>query len=207
MAAKRSTTAKKKGPARRDAGRPRGPPITAVVLEATLAELAAQGLAGLSVDRIARAAGVNKTSIYRRYPSRDALVVAALERVHDGLGARIVDSGSLRGDLRSLVRAVAAFLGQPLGRALLGAMASAPVAADVAAAARARLAASATQTVQAVILRALARGEWRAGVDPVVVLSLLVGGLLHRVLLEQAPLDEPFVDGLVDVVVAGIAPR
>ena len=51
---------------RRDAGRARGEPIVDSILEHTLADLSRAGLDGLSIDRIARAAAVNKTTIYRR---------------------------------------------------------------------------------------------------------------------------------------------
>src|SRR5690242_7791444 len=85
-------------PRRRDAGRPRGQPITEAVLDRTLEELASFGVAKLSVSRIARAADVNKTSVYRRWPTREALVAAALERVHERLASQLQDTGSLRGD-------------------------------------------------------------------------------------------------------------
>jgi AcrR family transcriptional regulator len=150
---------------------------------------------------------VNKTSVYRRFPTRDALVVAALGRVHDDLGAQLVDTGSLRGDLRAMTRAVAAFLDSDVGRAVARAVFAGPIAQDVADAARAQLADRAAPTVQALIARAVERGEWRAGVDPAVVLAATVGGLLHRALLEQQPLDDTAIEALVDVVVAGVAPR
>lgn len=205
MATKRSTSTKKK-PARRDAGRPRGQPVIDAVLLHTLDELASAGLEGLSVERIAKASGVNKTSIYRRYPTRDALVIAALERVHDDLSADVADTGSLRGDLRALAGRVGAFLESERGRALARAIFAAPASADVGLAARAQLAAQAAVPVQALIARALGRGEWREGVDPGVLLAALVGGLLHRVLLEQQPIDDAFLSALVDVIV-GPGPR
>ena len=73
--------------ARRDAGRARGAPIVEAVLTRTLEELAQAGLEGLSVERIARRAEVNKTSVYRRWPSRGELVAAALEQVLSGMTA------------------------------------------------------------------------------------------------------------------------
>jgi AcrR family transcriptional regulator len=196
-----------KAATRRDAGRKRGSPIVDAVLRRTLEDLAAHGIAGLSVDRIARAADVHKTSIYRRFPTRDALVAAALARVHDDLGAAIVDTGTLRGDLRVMTRAIAAFLDGDEGRALARAVFSGPVAPDVGALARARLAERAALPVVGLVARAVDRGEWRDGVDPAVVLAALVGGLLHRGLLEQATLDDAFVDALVELVVAGVASR
>jgi len=46
------------------------------------------GLEGLSVERIARGAGLDKTSVYRRWPTREALVAAALEGVLEAVAAR-----------------------------------------------------------------------------------------------------------------------
>jgi AcrR family transcriptional regulator len=202
-----SSTKAKKKPARRDAGRPRGQPVVDAVLVHTLEELATTGLASLRVDRVAKAAGVNKTSVYRRFPTRDALVIAALGRVHDDLSAQLVDTGSLRGDLRAMTRSIADFLDSDVGRAVARAVFAGPIAKDVADAARAQLAARAAPAVQALIARAVARGEWRVGVDPTVVLAALVGGLLHRALLEQQALDDALVESLIDVVVTGVVPR
>src|SRR5258707_2197699 len=64
----------------RRTGRPKGgsDAIVRAVLEATLRQLGDRGFAGVSVDEVAKAAAVNKTSVYRRWPSRSALVLAAL---------------------------------------------------------------------------------------------------------------------------------
>src|SRR3981081_3051256 len=66
-------------------GRPKGgsDAIVRAVLEATLRQLGDRGFAGVSGDEIAKAAGVNKTSVYRRWPSRGALVLAALHTLRD----------------------------------------------------------------------------------------------------------------------------
>ncbi len=80
---------------RRDAGRPRGEAVTEAVMLCTLDELASHGLSDLSVERIADAAEVNKTTIYRRWPTREALVAGALEYVMLDLDDRLVDTGSL----------------------------------------------------------------------------------------------------------------
>jgi AcrR family transcriptional regulator len=196
---KAARTRKSPSTGRRDAGRARGQAVVDMVLDCTLAELATHGLSALSVDRIAKAADANKTSIYRRFATRDALVVAALSRVHADLTTRLIDTGSLRGDLVALERTVAAFPDGDVGRAVARAGLAGPIANDVAAVARAGLAAEGAKSVQALLHRARARGEWRDDADPAVLLAALGGGLLHRGLLEQAA----FVDGLVDLVVAG----
>lgn len=64
------------------------------ILEHTLADLSRAGLDGLSIDRIARAAAVNKTTIYRRWPTRDALVAAALGRILIDRSLIVPDTGT-----------------------------------------------------------------------------------------------------------------
>lgn len=192
---------------RRDAGRPRGQPVTDAVLAATLHELATEGVDGLSIERIARHADVHKTTVYRRWPTRAALVAAALERIADGLATQAPDTGSLRGDLVALLTRLASFLEQPAGRAVARAALSNEAAAEVGALAARRLGRSAAGATHPLVQRALERGEWRDGVPAEHVVNTLVGALLHRALLEQDALDPAWLEGVVDVVVDGVAPR
>jgi len=108
----------KKTAKRRDAGRSRGSSIEEEILRRTIEELAEQGLGALKIGRIAKAAEVNKTSVYRRWATRDALVAAALERVLEDLELSAVDTGSTVGDLSLLAMSIAGFLATPPGRAL-----------------------------------------------------------------------------------------
>lgn len=191
---------------RRDAGRPRGERIEAALLAQTLSELATHGLEGASVDRIARAAQVNKTSVYRRFGTRDALLAAALARVSDDIGAALTDQGSLRKDLRLIATHVATLLEAPMGRSLARAAFAAPVESEIAALASREMS-KPSEGARAMVARARARGEWRRGVVPEVALAALVGALLHRALLERRPLTPSFLDQVADLVAAGLAPR
>lgn len=191
-------------PRRRDAGRPRGEPIERAILAATLDELSEKGLEGLSIARIAEAAEVNKTTIYRRWPTREALVAAALEGTLRDAADDLHDTGSLRGDLRHLLDTVALRLQSPGGRALVLAAMT-----ETATAAVAELAADPFVREQdaalALVERAAARGEWDPARDrPDAVLAMLTGALLHRVMLERQPLDEAWTTTIVDVLVRGL---
>jgi AcrR family transcriptional regulator len=192
---------------RRDAGRPRGQRVTDAVLEATLAELARAGLAGLSVERVARHADVNKTTIYRRWPTREALVAAALEGIADDVAAHAPDTGTLRGDLIGLLWRVAAFVSQPAGRAVARAAVSAQAEEDVAALAARRLEHHTNSAMDGLVARAEARGEWREGVSGEQVIHTLVGAILHRALLEHAPMTRRWLEDVVDMVLFGVVPR
>ncbi len=192
---------------RRDAGRARGAPIVEAVLAETLKELADAGLEGLSIERVARAASVNKTSVYRRWPTRGALVAAALEGILGSVTATVPDTGTLRGDLLGLLAPVAGFLGERTGRAVLRAALSESSAPSVASLAARKLKQQATSPVGALVERARARGEWRDGVNAEQLVFVLVGALIHRAMLEHGQMTKRWLASLVDLVLFGVAPR
>ncbi|MET8759526.1 TetR/AcrR family transcriptional regulator [Lentzea sp. NPDC004782] len=190
-------------PRRRDAGRPRGASVVAAILTAVRAELAETGLEGLSVDRVARRAEVNKTSVYRRWPTKEALVAAAMDGLRTDFAAS-PDTGSLRGDLHALATPIADLLSRPEGTALARAAISSGAASDIASLAAHRMSEQ-VSPVFAIAERARDRGEWRDDADPHQVIFTLVGAILHRVLLEHADPTGPWLDSLVELVHRGAA--
>lgn len=193
--------------ARRDAGRARGAPIVDAVLTHTLEELATSGLEGLSVERIARKAEVNKTSVYRRWPTRDALVAAALEGVLTQLSAQHIDTGTLRGDLLATLEPVALMLEQPLGRAVLRAAFAESSSSAVSAMASRLMAQQATNPVKAFVSRAKKRGEWSSKARGEQLVFMLVGAVMHRTMLEHQPVQGRWLHELVDLALQGVTPR
>lgn len=87
-------------PESRPAGRPRDADADDRIIDAALAEYAAHGRAGYSLNGVARRAGVGKSSIYLRWADKESLLVDA---VHARAEAPSIDSGSLRGDLEAVV--------------------------------------------------------------------------------------------------------
>src|SRR6201986_4043216 len=83
-------------------GRPRAPGLEERVVDAAIAAYALGGGAGFTFDGIARSAGVGKSALYRRWPSRDALLRETLEA--RWYAVQTIDSGTLRGDLLALAR-------------------------------------------------------------------------------------------------------
>lgn len=192
---------------RRDAGRPRGAPIADAVLAATLRELASAGVEGLSIERIARDADVNKTSIYRRWPTRESLVAAALEGVAAQAAGHLLDTGSLRGDLLALLGMVSELVGSPLGRGLLRAALTESTEAAVAALAADQMGRGTVGPARAIVTRAKARGEWARGTRGEMVVHALVGAVIHRVALEHGSVDRRWLGSLVDLMLRGALPR
>ena len=75
------------------------------VLTETYRQLSQGGISGVSIDAISRQSGVSKTTIYRHWPSRSALLLDACASF--GKPAKIPDTGSLRGDLLTLLTSLA----------------------------------------------------------------------------------------------------
>src|SRR5690606_33538571 len=86
-------------------GRPRSEGVRGAVVQALFALVAEQGYAGTSMDQIAVRAGVSKATIYRRWPSKDALIIDAHRAMLDETEAP--ETGTLRGDLMMLLERVA----------------------------------------------------------------------------------------------------
>jgi AcrR family transcriptional regulator len=197
---------RKKVTPRRDAGRARGEAVARAVFAATLEELGSSGVEGLSIERVAERAEVNKTSIYRRWPTREELIVATLEDATADV-VSMADTGSLRGDLLALLKRVNELLTHPTGRAILRASASVSADSRIKLLAQERLMAQAMLPVQSLVERARARGEWRDEVKGEVVIFALVGAVMHRVTMEPGKVSSAWLNALVDVMLLGVLPR
>jgi AcrR family transcriptional regulator len=188
------------------APRRRGPSkrVREAALAATLAELAEGGYAALSLERIALRAGIAKTTLYRRWGTREELVLEAmLERAAEHIS--VPDTGSLRKDLLELVSTAAANASSPEVAAMARAVvAGSPYDSKLAAANRRfwdeRLALDGV-----IVERAIARGEVPAGTDPRQVIEAVLGPLHLRLLLTGEPVDRAFLERVVDIVVDGAA--
>lgn len=187
----------------RGPGRPRSTRTHLAILNATLALLAEAGWEGLSIEGIARRAGVGKAAIYRRWKRLDSVLTAAVDQIVSEI--HIPDSGSIREDLSLLMRqAVEVWRGQP-GRmmpGLVSAMAHHP---EVASAVREGFLATRRAALAEVVERAVARGELRPDLDRALALDFLAGPIFYRLLVTGAPLDEQLADGTVDTLLRGLA--
>ena len=172
-------------------------------ITATLAELAERGYAALSLERIARRAGLNPTSLYRRWGSRERLVLEAmLEQV--AANVPVPDTGSLREDLLELARTAATNSARPEVAAMARAVAAqAPHDTELAAATEAfwaeRLALDG-----AIVERAIGRGEVAPTTDPTQVIEAVIGPIHLRLLLTGQTIDDTFLKRTIDTVVDGI---
>lgn len=182
----------------------RGEPVVRKVLEITLELLAAHGYERLSVPEVASLAGLNKTSVYRRWPTKSELVAEAL-RVSMGHAEVPPDTGSLRTDLLALAKAAAVFVESPIGAGVLRTL-FAEGAPEVRTLARRMLRAQQpTDGQRQVFQRAVERGELSPASDVRLLLSTVAGAIMNRVFVEEERLSEEYLEALIDLVVDGLA--
>ncbi|MFI5622856.1 TetR-like C-terminal domain-containing protein [Nocardioides sp. NPDC051685] len=179
--------------------------VRAAVVEAVMEAVRSGGIDAVTVAAVAAAADVNESSIYRRWGSRDNLVLDALLGEMDE-HLPVPDTGSLRDDLLAYATSLAEYLSGPLGHAVDKALI---LAADNTAAgsARARFWESRLALVEVMVRHAEERGELQGSADASFVLQLLVAPLHFRAILTHEPIDDDYLARLVDVVVRGIGTR
>jgi AcrR family transcriptional regulator len=169
-----------------------------VLLDVTL-ELAGEvGIHGMSMDDLAQRAGVSKATIYRRWPSKERLVLDALN--HAMRPFELIDTGTLRGDLGD-------YLGE-LARRMNTGKASDVLPELIASSSRdANLRTSLEEYIRyrrqplSVILgRGVERGELSGNADIEVLIDALIGPFVYRRLFSHDPLDDDFVERLLRTV-------
>ena len=185
-------------------GRPRSQEADRAILTATVDLLAERGLAAMSIEEVAARAGVGKTTIYRRWPSKGLL---ALDAFVDSFREEqpLPDTGTLRGDLLSALHAwVRAVTQTAMGPMLTGLIAEAQHDPELRGAWRDRVLEPLREQHRVMLDRAIARGEIAASVDRDVVLDLFFGAAEHRLLLGHLPMTGEFIAEVVDMILAGL---
>jgi AcrR family transcriptional regulator len=166
------------------------------VLETTFELLMEAGLAGVSVDEVSRRSGVAKTTIYRHWPSRTALLLDACSRMASKLD--IPDTGTLKGDLAALASGIAALLRSKNFSSVLPSVIDAAERDDQVAALHSRIHAEHMAPLYVVIERARQRGELPRTCLAAEVVAAVVGPLFYRRWFSREPLDDRFVRAVVD---------
>ncbi len=183
----------------------RGTPVVDAVLAATVEELGRAGYGALTIEAVAARAKVAKTTVYRRWPTREKLVRAALTQLVSA-PPPLPDGGSLRADLRAIARATADSLRSPAGQTLVRLGYAGPLEPEVMEIFRA-VAAAQNATWAQVLERAIQRGELTRGADLMLLLEAIGGALMHHIFLSRRPADEAFLSQLVDVLLDGALSR
>jgi AcrR family transcriptional regulator len=188
-------------------GRPRSAKAHKAILEATTELLLEQGLQSMNMDELAERAGVSKATIYRWWASKELLALDALRAEWETSGPTAErDTGSLRGDLLAQIRPWLRKLNdKPYGRVIAGLVAQAQTDPEFATLYREHFVQPRRDATRPLLLRAIDRGEVAAGTDLEVTLDLLYGPIYHRLLHGHAPLNDRFVQQVIDAVITAIS--
>lgn len=178
--------------------------VTSAILRAAFAELAEAGYARMSMDAVARRAGVGKAAIYRRWSSKSDMVVALSAQVGVPL-AEIGDTGSLRGDLLAYLRATSKLLRHPLASQIVPDLLAegvrepelAKVFADVVERPR-------RERGVELLNRAIERGEIAPDIDQDLALDLLIGPFYWRLMITRERMRPGHVERLADTLLAAL---
>ena len=180
----------------------RGAPVIQRTLDTTLDQLGRVGYVALRVEDVAQKAGVHKTTVYRRWPTKEALVRAALLSLVEREGGRTIpDTGTLRGDLTQLLERKRRFATSPHGCAIIRVLGDSGSDPELLAIVRS-LREARDVVIETFLRRERDRGTIRPEVDVRLAMELI------QLALERTPWDRkagPRIKALVDILLHGIA--
>ncbi|MGW7101130.1 TetR/AcrR family transcriptional regulator [Streptomyces sp. NPDC054838] len=178
--------------------------VTRAIRAAVLEELATVGFARMSIEGIARRAGVGKTAVYRRWKSKLHLVLDLVGAfAADGLP--VPATGSLYGDVRALLEVMSHVLRHPVASAVIpDLLVEAARQPEIADAVRGALLAGERGMAEGIVSEAVARGELAPGTDPGRALDLAIGPLYWRQVVVRDAVPAAYLDELARSVVAGL---
>ncbi|MEV3988978.1 TetR/AcrR family transcriptional regulator [Streptomyces sp. NPDC049837] len=195
-------------PRSRTGGRPRSAAADAAILEATRAALVELGWSKLTMGDVAGRAGVAKTTLYRRWASKNELVVDAVAVLFDEL--ELPDRGSLMADIEGVVLQFAALLERPETKTALMAVIAESTRDEPL---RERIRTSIVDRQKRLVLagrrRAQARGELPAnpasttGTDDL-IFDVIAGAVVHRALVSAEPVDAQWVQRFTALLLGGL---
>ena len=178
----------------RSPGRPRSESARRAILGATTELIERDGYGRVTMESIARRAGVSKQTVYRWWPTKAAIL---LEALNEGAAAisPLRDTGSFETDLRTFLRSTVAGAGRN-GRLLAALMAEAQFDEDLAEAFRTGFLARRRQVLGELLERGRNGGELAATADTDFLVELVFATLWYRILAQNRPLNRAFADRL-----------
>jgi AcrR family transcriptional regulator len=179
----------------------RGKQLVAKVMAATIAEMARVGAEGLSIEDVAARADVNKTTIYRRWPTPHVLARQAMLCASE-ISSAPIDTGSLRGDLSEWAHEFRRIATSPDMQTIIRMRFGAP--------ARGRMSALTTDLEEkkharsrAILRRAVKRGELPRGADTELLHDVVLGALLYLVVFSRKHSDVKRLERAVRLILDG----
>src|SRR4029453_13389346 len=176
--------------------------VVSTVLHTTLEVLGQEGYAGLRIDDVAERAGVNKTTIYRRWPTRADLVIAALTSL--STPPKAIETGRLESDLRATFLTATTLRSTAAGRGVVRALIAERGDPEVDRGCT-EIPTRHRAPARIVIERARRRGALPKRVDVELLLDILTGTIYGRLRERPGPQDPQWVRRVVRLVLSGAA--
>lgn len=171
------------------------------VITAVLDELVDDSYDGLSLEGVAQRAGVHKTTVYRRWGTKERLVAEALALIAD-TQVQVPDTGHVDVDLQLLARSVATTLSSPQGAGVIRAMVDGAHRSAVVRGIVQEFWANRISQVGVIVDRAVERGQLPPGVEAALLIHHLGAPLYHDLLVTLGPLTEQAADRAAAAAVA-----
>ena len=179
--------------------------VTDAITEAIFAELAETGYARLSMEAVARRAGVGKAALYRRWPSKQEMLTELIRTAVEDTLPPAPATGALRTDLRELLGTMRSQLANPLVRAIgPGLLAEARHTSALDDVLRTSVAAPRRAAGHAMLRAAIDRGELPARLDLELAADLLIAPLGFRVMIMDGDSGDAYLDTLAAVIEAAL---
>jgi AcrR family transcriptional regulator len=176
--------------------------VTEAIAGALFEELAAVGYGRLSIEAVAKRAGVGKTAVYRRWPSKKEMVVALVSQVAVA-AIDVPDTGSLRGDVKGYLANASAALTHPLASTIIpDLLAELGRSDELGEAFSIALRDPRRDKAAELLRRAVTRGELAEDTDFELALDFLAGPLYWRLSVIRSALAEDYFDRLTEKILA-----
>jgi AcrR family transcriptional regulator len=185
--------------------RKRGAALEDAILEAAYTELSEAGYTAFSVEAVAARARTGKASIYRRWPTRDELLldaVCAYLPTPRECGMGEIPPGMTTADaLRGVARAISTVMASPAGDVMRAIKCEAATDPELARAIDDRFQAPRREFLVQLLRRGVARGEVRPGADTALVADVLPAVLTHRILLQREQITPKVISDIIEQIV------
>jgi AcrR family transcriptional regulator len=178
--------------------------ITVAIRNAVMNELAEVGYGRLSIEAVARRAGVGKTAIYRRWSNKLEMVLEIVSDVA-GRAVPLPDTGTFAGDLQLLMMIVSKALQHRIASQIIpDLMAEASRNPQIAETLQRALRTHQTSVGDKLVGQAVARGELPPDADPELAVDLILGPLYWRLSVARNPLSDDYLEKLTEAVMAAL---
>lgn len=188
-------------------GRPRSTEVHKRILDATLTLLGEVGVEKLSMESVAQLAGVGKSSIYRRWSSKEALVVDALERVKPEFSTAV--QGEIHEVLYEMAQSFAHQMNNPLGKQMLSLLISTlSGSSQISESYWENHSLPKTKEISSLLERYIPKEKLRQDTDLDLVSDFIIGFIMYQLLLKptSSDLDNELKRG-IDMILNGIQPK